>query len=461
MPNLRARSRARTSAWLRHWGPLLPLMGATAIVMLGFGAMIPVLSLYVQSQGIDATTIGIIVSGWAIGRLVSEPPFGWWADRHSRKPQMVASLVLVGATSVLMLVFTSALGLFVLRFIAGVASGMFGPAARGELVDATDPGTRGQAFGYFSAFMHGGFVLGPAIGAFGTSIFGGYTFPFVFMGILGFASAAFMWRFGPSRPHVRDLLHRVEETESSLARTGVHATAAERVYSKEERPQPLVQAPLRAVFNRVLLTAVIVGFGLQLTMGIYDVVWPLFMIDLGADVAWVGLTFMLLGLPSMLLAPLFGRLVDRWGSMPFIVAGSLVMAAAGVAFALATEPLMPTAAATVEAAFSAMLGTALFALVASGSTAGPHRPGAGHLWLRRHHGHHPFDHGLGCALRGRPEPAVLVLRGRGRDHLRAGHDRLHGVLRPLAPGWCRERRSRGARVDARMARPAGAAGSAR
>ena len=88
------------------------------IVMLGFGAMIPVLSLYVQSQGIDPTTIGIIISGWAIGRLISEPPFGWWADRHSRKPQMVVALALVGLTSMLMLVFTSAVELFALRFIA-------------------------------------------------------------------------------------------------------------------------------------------------------------------------------------------------------------------------------------------------------------------------------------------------------------------------------------------------------
>ena len=54
------------------------------------------------------------------------------------------------------------------------------------------------------------------------------------------------------------------------------------------------------------MAAVIIGFGLQLTMGIYDVVWPLFMIDLGADVAFIGLTFMLLGLPSMILAPVFG-----------------------------------------------------------------------------------------------------------------------------------------------------------
>ena len=344
-------------------------MVATSIVMLGFGAMIPVLSLYVQSQGIDATTIGIIISGWAIGRLISEPPFGWWADRHSRKPQMVAALALVGLTSILMLVFTSAVELFALRFIAGVASGMFGPAARGELVDATDPGTRGQAFGYFSAFMNGGFVLGPAIGAFGTSIFGGYTFPFVFMGLLGFASAAFLWRSFKTPTHVADLVHRTDETESSLARTGMHSTAAERVYAEPE-PKTMTQAPLRDVFNRTLLAAVIIGFGLQLTMGIYDVVWPLFMIDLGADVAWIGITFMLLGLPSMILAPFFGRLVDRWGSISFVVAGSLVMVGAGIAYALSTEPVTPAVAATIESAFAAMLGTALFAMVASGSPQG-------------------------------------------------------------------------------------------
>ena len=369
MPDIRGRARARSSAWLRHWGPLLPLMVATSIVMLGFGAMIPVLSLYVQSQGIDATTIGIIISGWAIGRLISEPPFGWWADRHSRKPQMVVALMLVGLTSMLMLVFTSAVELFALRFIAGVASGMFGPAARGELVDATDPGTRGQAFGYFSAFMNGGFVLGPAIGAFGTSIFGGYTFPFVFMGVLGFASAAFLWRNLKPATHVADLLHRAEETGSALARTGIHASAAERVYAEPE-PKPPTQAPLREVFNRTLIAAVIIGFGLQLSFGIYDVVWPLFMIDLGADVAFIGLTFMLLGLPSMILAPVFGRFVDKWGSIPFVIAGSLVMVGAGIAYALSTEPVMPAVAATIESAFAAMLGTALFAMVASGSPQG-------------------------------------------------------------------------------------------
>ena len=370
MPDIRARGRARISAWLRHWGPLLPLLGATAIVMLGFGAMIPVLSLFVQSQGIDATAIGVIVAGWAIGRLIAEPFFGWWADSHSRKPQMVIALVLVGVTSILMLVFTSALGLFLLRFVAGVASGMFGPAARGELVDATDPGSRGQAFGYFSAFQMGGFVLGPAIGAFGSSVFGGYAFPFVFMGVLGFVSAAFLWRFQKTGTHITDPLHRQRPVESALAKTGIHATAAEPAPLPDEGAKPPGQAPIREVFNRVFLAAVIIGFGLQLTFGIYDVVWPLFLIDLGASIEWVGVTFMLMGIPAMIFAPLMGRLVDRFGSIPFVISGCLVLIGAGIAFASAWEPMMPSIAATTEAAFSAMLGTALFAMVAAGSPRG-------------------------------------------------------------------------------------------
>ena len=371
MPTIRAKARARIAAWLRHWGPLLPLLVATTIVMLGFGAVIPVLPLFVQSKGIDATTLGIIVAGWAIGRFLSEPFFGWWADSHSRKPQMVTSLLLVGVTALLMLVFTSAAALFTLRFVAGVASGMFGPAARGSLVDATDPGSRGQAFGYFSAFQMGGFVLGPAIGALGSSIFGGFAFPFLFMGVLGFVSAAFLWRFGKAHPHVVDPLHRREPVDSALAKTGIHATAAaEPRFVAELEPTIRAQAPISALFNRTLISAVVIGFGLQLTFGIYDVVWPLYLIDLGASVEWVGLTFMLIGIPSMVLAPIMGGWVDRFGSIPFVIAGCLVMVGAGITFASAWEPMLPSVVVTFEAAFSGLLGTALFAMVAGGSPRG-------------------------------------------------------------------------------------------
>ncbi len=441
MPDIRAKSRVRISAWLRHWGPLLPLLGATTIVMLGFGAVIPVLPLFVQSKGIDATTLGVIVAGWAIGRFISEPFFGWWADSHSRKPQMVASLLLVGITALLMLVFTSAAALFTLRFIAGLASGMFGPAARGSLVDATDKGSRGQAFGYFSAFQMGGFVLGPAIGAFGSSIFGGFAFPFLFMGVLGFVSAGFLWRFQKADPHVVDPLHRQEPVDSALAKTGIHATAAaeSRFVAAAERSPPS-QAPISAVFNRTIMAAVIIGFGLQLTFGIYDVVWPLYLIDLGASIEWVGLTFMLIGIPSIDLRAADGsvgrplrldalrhRRLSGHDRCRYGLRGRL-----GAAVALGRGHLRGR---VLRAARDSALRHGREWLAP-----GPHLAGAGHLRLRRDHGHHRLGDGFRRSVGGRQDAALLVLRVRRGRHLRPGHAGVFGLGRAFPARFAGARR---------------------
>ena len=45
----------------------------------------PVLPLYVVEQGVDTTTLGVILAAWPAARLVFEPIFGWLADRTSRR----------------------------------------------------------------------------------------------------------------------------------------------------------------------------------------------------------------------------------------------------------------------------------------------------------------------------------------------------------------------------------------
>ena len=96
MSTKRPRGFSRISAWLERWGPLLPVLVAEFIVMLGFGALLPVLPLFVLEQDIDPAMLGVIIAGWPIGKLIFEPIFGWWADRHSRKPQMVVGLFALG-----------------------------------------------------------------------------------------------------------------------------------------------------------------------------------------------------------------------------------------------------------------------------------------------------------------------------------------------------------------------------
>ena len=65
------------------------------LMTIGFGALLPVLPLYIQEYGIDASGLGIIVASWAVAKLIFEPIFGWWADRHDRRYQMVGGLLLL------------------------------------------------------------------------------------------------------------------------------------------------------------------------------------------------------------------------------------------------------------------------------------------------------------------------------------------------------------------------------
>src|SRR5262245_25110231 len=179
----------RMRAWLDRWSPILPLLIAEFVLWLGFGGLLPVLPIYFADQGIDLATLGVVIAAWPAARLVSEPIFGWLADRTARVPLMVIGLVASGLFGALPLVWTGAVPFIVLRAAAGLGTAMYDPAARGLLTDATPPERRGEAFGLYGAAQMGGLLLGPSIGAFGAARFGGIAFVFVFGAIASVVAA--------------------------------------------------------------------------------------------------------------------------------------------------------------------------------------------------------------------------------------------------------------------------------
>ena len=187
---------------------MLPVLIAEFIILLGFGALLPVLPMYVVEHGIDVPTLGLIAAAWSIAKLVAEPIFGYLADRTSRKPFLVGGAVVLGIATMLPLIFTTAAALFALRFVSGAAAGAYDPAARGMIVDATEEGERGEAFGIYAAFQMGGFVLGPVIGAFGAAMGGGFAFPFLFTGVLTIVAAVMLALTVPAKPHVVHHAHK-------------------------------------------------------------------------------------------------------------------------------------------------------------------------------------------------------------------------------------------------------------
>ena len=370
MPTSRADWQDRISAWLRRWRPLLPVFAVQMIVTIGFGAMLPVLPLYIEEQGIDPSGLGVIVASWAVAKLLFEPIFGWWADRHSRKPQMVAGLIMLAVVSVLPAFFTTFAAFVALRFLAGVATAAYDPAARGMVVDATEPDERGEAFGFYGSFQIAGFVIGPAIGGLGATIFGGYTFPFFFTGFLALVGVVVLVRYLDPNPHAVESPEFPHDPEAKPIPAGDPYSASETLVIPTEEPEPATQAPLRAVFNRTVIAALVLAFGLHLTFGTYEVVWSLYLIALGASVAWVSLTFVIFGVPEMLMGPLAGRVVDRRGPVGVIIVSGIVILISGAVYATATHYYVPTLAVPFEAAATAAMAPALYAMLAKGTPVG-------------------------------------------------------------------------------------------
>ena len=181
---------SRLTAWLTQWHEIVPLLVAEFVVWLGFGGLLPILPIYFTEQGVDLATLGLVIAAWPAARLVSEPIFGWIADRTARVPLMVIGLVATGIFGALPLVLTSPLAFVLLRAGAGLSAAVYDPAARGFLTDATPPGKRGEAFGLYGAAQMGGLLIGPAIGALGADHFGGIGFVFIFSAVAAMASAA-------------------------------------------------------------------------------------------------------------------------------------------------------------------------------------------------------------------------------------------------------------------------------
>lgn len=370
MPARRFDVRSRISAWLRRWRPLLPLFAVEMIVTIGFGALLPVLPLYVEAHGIDASGLGIIVAAWAVAKLITEPFFGWWADRHERKPQMVIGLLAFAIVSLLPLFFTSFVAFVALRFLAGVATAAFDPAARGMIVDATEETERGEAFGFFGAFQIAGFVIGPAIGGLGSEIVGGYGFPFVFTTVLSLVGAWVLLRYLGRAPHAVESPEFEHHPEAKPLPAGDPYSASEVAVIPADDVPPEAQAPIRAIFNRTVVGTLVLTFGLYLTFGTYEVVWSLYLVALGASVAWVSLTFVAFGIPEVILGPIAGRMVDRRGPVGIVIGSAIIIIFAGSMYALSSSYQLSTVVVPLEAAATAAMAPALFSMLAQGTPRG-------------------------------------------------------------------------------------------
>ncbi len=394
--------RTRVATWLSRWGPLFPILVAEAVVWVGFGAILPVLPIYATENGIDVATFGVIAAALPAARLVFEPLFGTVADRIRRRPLLVAALALSAASSALPLVSPTIVVLLASRAAAGVAAAMYDPAARGLIVDMTAEDQRGEAFGLYGSAQTGGLMLGPAIGALGAAVLSGFSFPFLFGAATSIVSGLYL----AAALHEELRIERPERAGDGSRRTAsvpvtipppfeaatpvsapvraddIGSPGPSRARSAASRPASVATpgarvAPAppggarpRAILNRMTVAAIVMNFGFFFSVGVYEVVWSLYVVARGGSIAWVGFTFVTFSFPIIVLSPFAGRLIDRTGGLWFAVIGGTCIAVSGVLYALATDAVILVWITIFEGTANAFLGPALFALLAAGTPRG-------------------------------------------------------------------------------------------
>jgi MFS family permease len=124
--------------------------------------------------------------------------------------------------------------------------------------------------------------------------------------------------------------------------------------SVQAQSKPIVEsqtAPARSAL-RTITRAI---FLISLPFGILHFVLPVFGQQVGADAVEIGLFFSAFSLMTVLLRPLVGTALDRYGRRPFFIAGLLGYALTMVTFALATDVQTIMVARLIQGTASSLL----------------------------------------------------------------------------------------------------------
>ncbi|HWC99385.1 MAG TPA: MFS transporter [Candidatus Sulfopaludibacter sp.] len=141
------------------------IVGAAFIGMLGFGAVIPMLPVYLHEQiGTSTFVTGLLIglsSAFALlGRLFA----GKTADAKGRRIALLLGMSFCACAGLLYLPFFGLWALSLGRVLHGLGEGFFVTAAVAWAVDVAPANRRAQTLGFLSSGIWGGVSIGPAIG---------------------------------------------------------------------------------------------------------------------------------------------------------------------------------------------------------------------------------------------------------------------------------------------------------
>lgn len=136
--------------------PVLAVNGGTAM-------LVPILPLYLRDLGLTFTWVSIIIGAAGIGAMAAQLPIGRLLLRTGESKVMIGSLVVVATTAALTGIIGATIALVCLRLVWGVGSVGWLLSRQTFLTRTVDAKVRGRAMSVFGGTTRLAFLLGPLI----------------------------------------------------------------------------------------------------------------------------------------------------------------------------------------------------------------------------------------------------------------------------------------------------------
>jgi DHA1 family multidrug resistance protein-like MFS transporter len=297
------------------------------LCLVGFSARLgyqmarpPVLPRFAAELGADAWLIGLIVGASTLTGVLIKFPAGALSDVLGRRRMLLLGATFFAFPPFLYLLVQDAYALLGLRFLHGLATAIFSPVASAAVADLFKEG-RGEKLGWFASANEFGSAFGPLLGGAVLAMLAGpglYKFyvVHVIVGILGLLAFFLALRLPIGRATVQ----------------GCPTLGSEAV--KASRWRQFQQGMWEVVSNRAIVIASSVEAAMYLGVGALMGFLPLYAKNIvQLSDASIGILIWVPLVMAMAGKPLAGRISDRIGRKPVILAGLMLC--------IAMLPLIP------------------------------------------------------------------------------------------------------------------------
>jgi predicted MFS family arabinose efflux permease len=304
-----------------------------AVNQLGFGSIVPVVPLYAESFGVEATAIGLTIAVYGLARFLIAVPAGRIADSHGRRWTLLLGGVLTVLGNLACAAAPDYTVFLLARFVAGAGASMVLTGGQIILADIAPPHVRGRVMAIYQGVFLFAVGAGALPGGFLATQFGLRT-PFIAYAILAAGVSFLAWR---RVPETRNLRSAATAPVSTAATASPASPAAPPALAVMAVVPPFWQQ-MRFVWSTPgLLWIGFVSFTsfFARTGGLFNVVPLLAEDEMQLSPDQIGLGLGLVSIAGLLFTVPAGILVDKFGRKPVIVPSTLLSASAMLAFAFA------------------------------------------------------------------------------------------------------------------------------